>query len=221
MIVKNDIDTIVNLYRSLSHRIIFHVKHYEQKFKPLDPVVASILKGNACTIEEDAVEVVDEIEDDKLCIYYIKHAMGNEENLFMDVIHIYGLTHVVVFLDFFNKILDYFPDIPDDPFTLSVDEIATINLGNSNYFTALQQIATVVCDIIKPLQTSNTSFAMCDNFRKVPSLIAGHIIDFFRDFDFDTDASSVPMDKDEFMYWVSKNNVTEAQFQARLLGVKD
>ena len=223
MIVKYDTDTIINIYRSLSNRIISHVNQYQQEYKPLDPIVASILRGNACVVLEDAKEIVDEVEEDRICIYYIKHAMGNDENLFMDVIHLYGLTHVVVFLDYFDNVLDYFPDIPEHPEEASVEELVALNLGNSNYFTAIQTIVTVICDIIIPFHSNNTSFAMCDTFRKVPSFIAGRIIDFIREFDFDVDASTVPMDRDEFMYWIfrrKEEEVTEKQFEARLLGVK-
>lgn len=221
--MKLSLDPLIATYQALNAVLCYNIKM--KSICEIDPfyikdipdITRSILIGNGCTVPEKigdesngaiTLKISDTIE-----LYCIEEGIGNEENQFIDVMHVFGTTRIVVFLEYFNDILT--EEIPEED--QSMEAIAKRTIGNSNYFTAIQYIVSIVCEILQPFRTSNTSFAMCDLFRKAPYLIAGRIINQIKPIDMGLDVSYLPMDASEFKYYIE---ASEDVFINRLVGAK-
>ena len=147
------------------------------EYAPLDEKTKLMLMNNGCRMSDDGQKAKSVCIDTEYAIEFIVGAMGNDRNTFFDFYYdAYRVKTLVVFLDYFKEIKT------EEPPEFDENGIRDIT-GNSVFFFAIKQITErFMISYFNPATMTGDFNATVagTNFRYLPCIIAGFILNFFK-----------------------------------------
>lgn len=123
-----------------------------------DPTLKNILLTNKCTLTEDTVFQMLELETVKdYAIIFIYNAEANEQNEYFDYIEFFDVKYLVVFMDWFKPLFNAKPDkiLGRSPQVDALVHIAQLFIATSTNYLAIRDFfgdtAAASTDRISPI----------------------------------------------------------------------
>lgn len=205
------------LYDILSSSIEYAVNNKfivnpDDGYDEIDNILKLILLNNGCKLAEN------EKHYQKIYsimpyykVYIISGMLGNDVNEYYDFITFDGCKILVVFQDYFNIARDYGGYIEDNG-DLSPEYYLKKSMGNSVYYDAIKKIVEVFYLTFEGSHAGLLTTAMYTTQRWNGSIIAIHILDYFKSVD-ENDVSDISME--------DINKILEGNIKLQLYGIRN
>jgi hypothetical protein len=176
-------------------------------FDKLDEVLKLILLNNGCKISDsnEPIQSIHTIIPDEYQICFITGMIGNDANEYYDFVIFNGMKILVVFLDYFNGMIDGNLD-KNNPFYQ-----IQLTMGNSVYYDAIKKIVEIFYLTSEPTPAGILTTAMATTHRWNQAIIAITILNNVKPVD-EYDISDIPME--------DVRKILDADIKLQLYGIR-
>ena len=189
------------------NRTILGSDEYECcNFYKLDEVLKLILLNNGCKLNNnEPIQSIHTIIPDEYQICFITEMLGNDANEYYDFVIFNGMKVLVVFLDYFNGMIDGNLD-KNNPFYQ-----IQLTMGNSVYYDAIKKIVEIFYLTSEPTPAGILTTAMATTHRWNQAIIAITILNNVKPVD-EYDISDIPME--------DVRKILDADIKLQLYGIR-
>ena len=162
--------------------------YVERGYNEIDDLLMMILLNNGCKSSDKKPHyLMINIIPNEYQICFITGMIGNDANEYYDFLIFNGMKVLVIFLDYFNNIIDKYVDEDDPLYQLK------ISIGNSVYYDAIKKIVEVFYLTSEPMPGGLLTTSMATTQRWNQSIIAIDILNIFKPID-ENDVSDIPIE---------------------------
>lgn len=198
MKIRLDKDPVVSYFTYLDSFIGDNYKDSETS--DMDDIYRRILSLNDHDVANAKVIEREILPNNELVISFVFNAKCNNKTMCYDIIHMYGVTNIFIFADYFSGLYE---NKDSDAMNLIAKEI----MGRSVYYEALKKISYIILDYIYPFKSDNLSMAGFKYHQRYPLYIAAKVLDNLEPLSISDIDSEIIMKPEDLMRDIKSKNI--------------